>query len=295
VERRAVEHLLTRPCFIDSGGRPRSASILLNYVPTYKSFQKGPVVKDRRQAEVTVSRPRRDQEDIIQAVPLTKKRGIQIPHLVTPLSDPHFVPSTQPSEVGIPIIHFPSLFDPTTQSDDVMPVQKQTVDIGTVLGTSVPQSSEISSLPTPSGFSQGEDVGKKRKKGEEEDGEDENQQELPLIEPLKAKSPSKRSKSKSTRALQKAAGHIPYKQKHRNNEPQVQWNCVLSVDRWLVKEDDYIIKGNEVRGRQVADAVGKALLLPRDMKVWQEDSSERMLENLKRDSVLVSFQTSSSF
>jgi hypothetical protein len=38
----------------------------------------------------------------------------------------------------------------------------------------------------------------------------------------------------------------------------------------------------------VADAVGKALLLPRDMKVWHEDSSERMLENLKRDSILVS-------
>jgi hypothetical protein len=45
----------------------------------------------------------------------------------------------------------------------------------------------------------------------------------------------------------------------------------------------------------VVDAIGKALLLPRDMKVWQEDSSERMLENLKRDSVLVNFQTSSAF
>ena len=39
----------------------------------------------------------------------------------------------------------------------------------------------------------------------------------------------------------------------------------------------------------MADAIGKALLLLRDMKVWQEDSSECMLENLKRDSVLVSF------
>jgi hypothetical protein len=40
----------------------------------------------------------------------------------------------------------------------------------------------------------------------------------------------------------------------------------------------------------VADAVGKALLLPRDMRIWQEDSSERLIENLKRDLVLVSFQ-----
>jgi hypothetical protein len=208
VERKAVEHLLTRLCFIDSGGRPRSAPILLDYVPTYKSFQKGPVVKDRRQVEVTVSRPGRDQEDIIQAVPLTKKKGIQIPHLVTPLSDPHFVPSTQPSEVGIPIIHFPSLFDPTTQSDDVMPVQRRTINIGTVLGTSVPQSSEISSLPAPPGFSQGEDVMRKRKRGGEDEDEDEDQRELPLTEPLKTKSLSKQGKSKSARALQKAASHV---------------------------------------------------------------------------------------
>ena len=41
----------------------------------------------------------------------------------------------------------------------------------------------------------------------------------------------------------------------------------------------------------MADAVGKALLLLRDMKIWQGDSSERMLENLKRDFVLVSFYT----
>ena len=37
----------------------------------------------------------------------------------------------------------------------------------------------------------------------------------------------------------------------------------------------------------MADVIGRALLLSRDMKVWQEDSSDRMLENLKRDSVLV--------
>ena len=48
VERKTVEHLLKRPCFIDSTRRPRLAPILLEYVPTYKSFQKGLVVKDCR-------------------------------------------------------------------------------------------------------------------------------------------------------------------------------------------------------------------------------------------------------
>ena len=57
--------------------------------------------------------------------------------------------------------------------------------------------------------------------------------------------------------------------------------------RWAA--GDSVIKGNEARGGQVVDAIGKALLLPSDIKVWQEDSSERMLKNLKRDSVLVSF------
>ena len=38
VERKTIEHLLKRPCFIDSTRRPRLAPILLDYVPTYKSF-----------------------------------------------------------------------------------------------------------------------------------------------------------------------------------------------------------------------------------------------------------------
>jgi hypothetical protein len=79
MERKTVKHLLKKPCFIDSGGHPRSAPILLDYVPLYKSFQKGPTVKDSRQVEVTVSRPGRDQEEIIQAVPLTVRREVQIP------------------------------------------------------------------------------------------------------------------------------------------------------------------------------------------------------------------------
>jgi hypothetical protein len=57
-----------------------------------------------------------------------------------------------------------------------------------------------------------------------------------------------------------------------------------------VDEDDSVVKGKEVRGGQVADAIGRALLLPKDMKIWQGNTSENMVENLKRDSILVSFQ-----
>ena len=57
VERRTVEHLLQKPCFIDSAGRPCSAFVLLGYVPTYQSFQKEPTIMNHRQTEVTVSQP----------------------------------------------------------------------------------------------------------------------------------------------------------------------------------------------------------------------------------------------
>jgi hypothetical protein len=288
VERRIVEHLLQKPCFIDSAGRPRAASVLLGYVPTYRSFQKGPIVKDRRQAEVTVSQSGIEQEDIIQAVPLTRKKGVQIPHLVNPLSNSNFVPSIQPSGVGVPVIHFPSLFDPNIQTSDDMPVQRLSITIGSVLGTSLPQSSDASSLPPPPGFSEGEDVMRKRKRGE--DGEDEEEQELPPTEPPKKKSPSKNGKSKSSRALQKATGQVSQKHKHLDDSAE-PWSCTFLVDGRPVNVGDSVLKSGVVRGGQVAEAIGKALLLPEDMKAWQEKRSRHMLENLKRDSVLVSFKT----
>ena len=151
MERKTVEHLLKKPCFIDSGGRPRAASILLNYVPSYKSFQKGPTVKHFRQEEITVTRPGKDQEDIIQAVPVTARRGVQVPQLVPPLSNPDFVPSLESSEIGLPIIRFPSVFDPDPKPTKEMSIQKRTVNISTVLGTSVLETSRTS----PPGFSQG--------------------------------------------------------------------------------------------------------------------------------------------
>ena len=122
VERKMVEHLLKKLCFIDSGGHPRAASILLDYVPLYKSFQKGPTVKHFRQEKITVVQLGKDQEDIIQAVLVTARRGWEVPQLVTPLSNPDFVPSFESSEVGLPVIRFPSVFYPDPKPTEEMPI-----------------------------------------------------------------------------------------------------------------------------------------------------------------------------
>uniref|UniRef100_A0A2N9HTF8 Transposase (putative) gypsy type domain-containing protein n=1 Tax=Fagus sylvatica TaxID=28930 RepID=A0A2N9HTF8_FAGSY len=261
VERRTVEHLLQKPCFIDSGGRPRAASVLLDYVPSYKSFQKGPIVKHSRQEEVSVVRPGKDQEDIIQAVPLTARKGVQVPRLVPPLSDPNFTPSIESSEAGLPIIRFPSIFDPDPKPTEEMPVQPRTVSIADVLGTSASGTSRTSPTASPLPPS-------------------------PWILPKeKAKSP-KKAKSKNNRALQKATGQIPQGCVGQDDLQQ-PWSCSFLLENRSVDKGDSVLKsGRGVRGGQVAEAVGKALLLPEDMKVWQEKRSKYMLENLKRDSIL---------
>uniref|UniRef100_A0A2N9F638 Uncharacterized protein n=1 Tax=Fagus sylvatica TaxID=28930 RepID=A0A2N9F638_FAGSY len=290
VERRTVEHLLQKPCFIDSGGRPRAASVLLDYVPSYKSFQKGPIVKHFRQEEVSVVRPGKDQEDIIQAVPLTARKGVQVPRLVPPLSDPNFIPSIESSEAGLPVIRFPSIFDPDPKPTEEMPIQPRTVSIADVLGTSAPETSRTSlsasPLPLPPGFSQGEGVmRKKRKRGTAQDDEGCVQEGSSPPQPSKAKSP-KKAKSKNNRALQKATGQIP-QGRVGQDDLQQPWSCSFLLENRSVDKGDSVLKsGRGVRGGQVAEAVGKALLLPEDMKVWQEKRSKYMLENLKRDSIL---------
>uniref|UniRef100_A0A2N9IZ18 Transposase (putative) gypsy type domain-containing protein n=1 Tax=Fagus sylvatica TaxID=28930 RepID=A0A2N9IZ18_FAGSY len=216
VERRTVEHLLQKPCFIDSGGRPRAASVLLDYVPSYKSFQKGPIVKHFRQEEVTVVRPGKDQEDIIQAVPLTARKGVQVPRLVPPLSDPNFIPSIESSEAGLPIIQGRRLQSRHGPSPSASPLP-----------------------PSPWIFS--------RRRCHEEEKEERNRRRMMKAAVQEGSSPPQPSKAKETRFLKSGRG---------------------------------------VRGGQVAEAVGKALLLPEDMKVWQEKRSKYMLENLKRDSIL---------
>ena len=79
--------------------------------------------------------------------------------------------------------------------------------------TLAPKPSETSPLPPPPGFSQGEDVMKKRKRGEKQAGEAEDQQALSPFETPKSKA-SKKGKSKNGRAVQKAAGHVSHKHKH---------------------------------------------------------------------------------
>ena len=91
-----------------------------------------------------------------------------------PLSNPDFVPTLESSEVGLPVIRFPSVFDPDPKPTEEMPIQKRTVNISTVLGTSALETSQTSPLASPlappPGFSQGEDVmRKKRKRGKEQD------------------------------------------------------------------------------------------------------------------------------
>uniref|UniRef100_A0A2N9HIK0 Transposase (putative) gypsy type domain-containing protein n=1 Tax=Fagus sylvatica TaxID=28930 RepID=A0A2N9HIK0_FAGSY len=263
VERRTVEHLLQKPCFIDSGGRPRAASVLLDYVPSYKSFQKGPIVKHFRQEEVSVVRPGKDQEDIIQAVPLTARKGVQVPRLVPPLSDPNFIPSIESSEAGLPIIRFPSIFDPDPKPTEDMPVQRRTVNIA----------------------DEKVFMRKKRKRGTAQDDEGCVQEGSSPPQPSKAKSP-KKAKSKNNRALQKATGQIP-QGRVSQDDLQQPWSCSFLLENRSVDKGDSVLKsGRGVRGGQVAEAVGKALLLPEDMKVWQEKRSKYMLENLKRDSIL---------
>ena len=247
VERKTIEHLLKRLCFIDSGRRPRSTLILLGYELSYKSFQKRPTVKDSRQAEVTVLRPRRDQEDIIEAVPMTVRREVQIPQLVTPFIDPNFVPSVQTSKVGLPVIRFPSIFDPTPNISEDMPVQRRSINLGSVLGSLAPQASKTSTLPLAPEFSEGESVMKRKKKGEEVAEEAEEQRALASTEPSMTKSPSKKGKGKNSRTPQKATGDVLHKRKHQK-ESSTSWSCEFYVDNRPVNEEDSVWKSKDVRG-----------------------------------------------
>uniref|UniRef100_A0A2N9GFT3 Uncharacterized protein n=1 Tax=Fagus sylvatica TaxID=28930 RepID=A0A2N9GFT3_FAGSY len=236
VERRTVEHLLKKPCFIDSGGRPRAASVLLDYVPSYK----------RTSSKRSLSQLR---------------RGVQVPQLVPPLSNPDFVPSLESSETGLPIIRFPSIFDPDPKPTEEMPIQKRTVNIADVLRTSGSRDvTDFSICFSPPSS--------------------------PWIFSRRGLSLPKKAKSKNDRALQKATGQIP-QGRMRQDDLNQPWSCSFLLENRSVDEGDSVLKsGRGVRGGQVAEAVGKALLLPEDMKVWQEKRSKHMLENLKRDSIL---------
>ena len=61
------------------------------------------------------------------------------------------------------------------------------------------------------------------------------------------------------------------------------------MDGRPVNEDDSVWKSKDVRGGQITDAVGSVLLLPKDVRAWQGNNTTQMIENLKHDSVVVSF------
>jgi hypothetical protein len=169
-----------------------------------------------------------------------------------------------------------------------MPIQRRTINIGSVLETFAPEPSETFDVSLAPGFSEGESVMKKRKKGEEEAEVTREQQALIQIEPSVTKSPSKKGKGKDSRAPQKATSHVSHKRKHQK-ELQAPWRCEFYVDDQPVNKDDSVWKSKDVRGGQIVDVVGSALLLPKDMKAWKGSNSTQMIENLKRDSVVVSF------
>uniref|UniRef100_A0A2N9IGU8 Uncharacterized protein n=1 Tax=Fagus sylvatica TaxID=28930 RepID=A0A2N9IGU8_FAGSY len=165
-----------------------------------------------------------------------------------------------------------------------MPIQKRIVDIRSVLDARAPELPRVPNAPRASGFPEGESVVKKRKKGEEE-AEVAEKQQVPInIEPT-TKPSSKKGKSKDSRTLQKAVGHVSHKRKHQKEQP-APWQCEFYVDGRPVNEDDSVWKSKDVRGGQIADALGSALLLPKDMKNWKGNDSTHMIENLKRDSVV---------
>ena len=102
------------------------------------------------------------------------------------------------------------------------------------------------------------------------------------------KSSSKKGKGNDSRASQKATGHVSHKRKHQKKLP-APWKCEFYVNGRPVNKDDSVWKSKDVRGGQIANAIGSALLLPKDMKNWKGNNSTQMIENLKRDSVMVSF------
>jgi hypothetical protein len=169
-----------------------------------------------------------------------------------------------------------------------MPIQRWTINIGLVLGTLAPEPSETSYLPLAPRFSEGESVMKKRKKGEEGVEGVREQQALVQTEPSVTKSLPKKGKGKNSRTPQKATSHVSHKHKHQKELPP-SWTCEFYVNDQPVNEDDLVWKSKDVRGGQIADAIGRTLLLPKDMRAWQGSNSTQMIENLKHDSVVVSF------
>ena len=107
-------------------------------------------------------------------------------------------------------------------------------------------------------------------------------------EPLKSPISASKGKSKNDRAIRKGEGQVSYKRKHWSNGSRELWGCDFVVDGRAVDKEDSVMKNKDGHGGLVANVVGKSLLFLKDMKSWQENSSEHVIENLKRNSVFVS-------
>ena len=80
-----------------------------------------------------------------------------------------------------------------------MPIQRRTINIGSVLGMLAPEPSETSNIPLAPGFSEGESVMKKRKKGEEEVEAAKEQKDLIQAEHSATKPCPKKEKAKKAK------------------------------------------------------------------------------------------------
>ena len=113
-----MEYILKKVCFVDAKGHLRSAPLLLDYIPSYKSFQDAPRVRDLRQVAVSVSQPGKSDASIIAATPMTGRRSTYTVSLQVRSIEPNESgPSSSNSEVGVkaPIVAFPSTFLPTPE------------------------------------------------------------------------------------------------------------------------------------------------------------------------------------
>ena len=135
----------------------------------------------------------------------------------------------------------------------------------------------------------------KTKRVEEDEGQGAKEQQLVApAEPLKSPILASKGKSKDDRSIRKGESRVSHKRKHRNHNSgsssREKWTCNFMVDGCLVDMEDSVMKNKDGHGGLVANAVGKSLLLSKDMKSWQENKSEHLIKNLKRPSVLVSFK-----
>ena len=126
----------------------------------------------------------------------------------------------------------------------------------------------------------------KRKRGKE----DEEQQLVTLVEPLKSPILASKGKSKNDRATRKGENRVSHKRRHINHNfessSRENWAYDFVVEGRPVDWEDFVMKNKEGHGGLVTNAVGKSLLLPKDMASWQENNSKCLIENLKRHSVL---------